>query len=1051
MTNEQRRKFRQYLQALERDYLRRNTTEHTYRPALKTLIEGLDPSVQVINEPTRIECGAPDLLIVRNNRNVGHIEAKNIGESLDYALRSPQLQNYLRALDNFILTDYLEFRWYVNGELRLTARLSSLDAHGRFPFRHENIVQVFELLMAFLQHQGCLVTTARELAERMACLSHMMRELILETYRREPQNGPLHVQWRAFREVLMPDLTPEQFADMYAQTIAYGLFAARTRTSGQNFTRHYASFYIPPTNPFLQNLFHYIAGPQLDSRIAWLVDDLSALLADANMEVILRDFGRSTRQEDPIVHFYETFLKVYDPEIREMRGVYFTPEPVVLYIVRSVDYLLREYFGRPEGLADPGVFILDPATGTGTFLFFVIKLIRQRLEERGQLGAWDGYVAEHLLPRLFGFELLMAPYAIAHLKLGIQFQELGYTFSGHRRLGIYLTNTLEEAVTRSQILFANFLVDEAEEAAHVKRDLPIEVIIGNPPWSGHSVNSSWREFVDPRTRRRRKELTWIGRLIEEYKQIEGIPLSERNPKWIQDDYVKFMRFAQWRIEQTGRGIIGMVTNHGYLDNPTFRGMRYSLMQTFTDIYVLDLHGNARKRETSPDGSPDENVFDIQQGVAICLLVKDQQRQGPAIVHHAELWGSREGKYEFLTTNDVGTIEWQELLPSSPLYLFVPQDINLEEEYRQGWSLSDIFLVHSVGIVTARDNLTIGWSPEEIYERVCHFASLSEEEARLYYHLDKDARDWKVVLAQRDLRDSGLRRELVVPILYRPFDVRYTYYTGRSRGFICRPRLQVMNHMLGGNNLCVIAPRRVEMSGSWSHILATQYIPEHVVVSSKTIDYVFPLYLYFNSGNQMTLDFGYQINLNPTFVATFSEKLNLCFIEERRGDLKQNFGPEDIFCYAYAIFHSPSYRERYSEFLRCDFPRLPLTSDRELFAVLVEKGRELVSFHLLTHPNLNRFVTRLGPPGTWTVDNICYDEQENRVYINAEQYIEGIEPEVWNFCIGGYQPLERWLKDRKGRNLVYRDLQHYQRMVVAIRETNRLMEESNDILPSWPLK
>lgn len=1051
VNSEQYQRFRQYLQALERELRLGNSTEHTHRPALKTLIENLDPSVQVINEPSRISCGAPDLLVVADSRNVGHIEAKDIGESLDRALRKPQIQGYIRALDNLILTDYLEFRWFTNGELRCVARLSTLDTRSRFPFREQEAEHVLELFLAFLQYRGRSVATPRELAERMARLAHMIRNLIIETYGQEPETGSLHYQLQAFRETLVPNLTPDEFADMYAQTLAYGLFAARTRVPGTNFTRQQSSYGIPPTNPFLQQLFYHIAGPSLDPRISWLVDDLADLLAQADMEGILQDFGRRIRQEDPVIHFYETFLTDYDPEIREKRGVYFTPEPAVSYIVRSVDQILRERFTRPEGLADPAVFILDPAAGTGTFLFHTVELIRHHLEERGQVGAWNDYVSRYLLPRIFGFELLMAPYSVAHLKLGILLQDLGYTFPPRQRLGIYLTNTLEEAVMRTQVLFANFIAEEANEAARIKRELPIEVVIGNPPWSGHSANASYRELIDPNTGTRKRMPTWIGHLIEEYKRIDGSPLGEKNPKWLQDDYVKFLRFAQWRIEQTGRGIVGMITNHGYLDNPTFRGMRRSLMDTFSDIYILDLHGNARKRETTPDGWPDENVFDIQQGVAICLLIKDPQRQGSSTVHHAELWGSREEKYEFLACANVETTQWRELRPSPPLYLFKPLDAELDAEYRQGWPLPDIFPVHSVGVVTARDSLTIGWTSQEIYERTRHFASLPEEEARRHYGLGDDTRDWKVTLAQRDLQASGLREELVVPILYRPFDTRYTYYTGRSRGFICMPRPETMPHMLWGRNLALISARS-NKSSRMDHFFCSIYITEAKCGEATTQSYLFPLYLYYGSiEGQAALGFGRRTNLSSQFIAAASQKLGLRFVEEDRGDMVQTFGPEDVFCYTYAVFHSPGYRERYSEFLRLDFPRLPLTSDRELFATLMNKGRELLDLHLMSNPDLNCFVTSLGPPGMWQVGSITYDEESERVYVNTEQYIEGIEPYIWDFRIGGYQPLQKWLKDRRGQFLSYDDLQHYQRMVVAIGETIRLMEEIDAAIPSWPLR
>jgi predicted helicase len=392
------------------------------------------------------------------------------------------------------------------------------------------------------------------------------------------------------------------------------------------------------------------------------------------MEAVLKNFGKHSGKEDPVVHFYETFLKAYDPKVREMRGVYYTPEPVVSYIVRSIDHLLKTRFNKPQGLADDNTLILDPATGTATFLYMVINEIYQANTGKGQQGLWDNYVAEKLLPRIFGFELLMAPYAVAHLKLGLLLQETGYEFQSDQRLGIYLTNTLDEAIKHSETLFAKWISEEANAAAEIKKDKPIMVVLGNPPYSGHSANKG----------------EWARQLVERYKTVDGKPLGEKNSKWLQDDYVKFLAFGQWRIERTGQGILGFITNHSYLDNPTFRGMRQSLMNTFTDIYILNLHGNSKKKEVAPDGGKDENVFDIQQGVAICLLVKEPDKTEPARVHYADYWGLREGKYQALVEADISVTEWEELKPDSPYYFLIKRDETDLAEYMKGWKLTDVF-------------------------------------------------------------------------------------------------------------------------------------------------------------------------------------------------------------------------------------------------------------------------------------------------------------------------------------------------------------------------
>jgi len=632
--------FDSYIKGIEKNLSLGNATEHTHRAALAALLESLEPGLTATNEPKRMtDVGAPDYILTRGGVPLGYVEAKDVGVDLRKIERTDQLKRYKAALPNLILTDYLEFRHFVNGEHRGTVRTAEEDGDGKLRLDKAGAKEAERLLRSFLATAAPSVGTPRELAERMAARAREIRDLIVRTFEGEGEKGQLHQQLSAFRKTLIPDLQPEAFADMYAQTIAYGLFAARTTTDDHDtFSRKTAGWDLPRTNPFLRNLFNEIAGPGLDERVSWIVDDLAELLRRADMAAILEDFGHRTRREDPVVHFYETFLAAYDPRMREARGVYYTPEPVVSYIVRSVDAILKEKFGRPLGLADPNTLILDPATGTATFLYYVIRHIYEELQRQGQIGAWSSYVREELLPRIFGFELLMAPYTIAHMKLGILLRELGYDFESNERLRVYLTNTLEKGVhSKETIGFAEYITQEADAATEVKKEAPIEVIIGNPPYSGTSANMG----------------EWITGLIDSYRKVDEQPLGERK-LWLQDDYVKFIRFGQWRIQKTGRGILAFITNHGYLDNPTFRGMRQSLMQTFTDIYLVDLHGNAKKRETTPEGGKDDNVFDIQQGVAIGIFVKEPGKSGPARVHHTDLWGLRKDKYRWLSVEDVET-------------------------------------------------------------------------------------------------------------------------------------------------------------------------------------------------------------------------------------------------------------------------------------------------------------------------------------------------------------------------------------------------------------
>lgn len=1032
--------FNDYIRIIEKALMLGNATEHTHRSALKALLESLGDGIVATNEPRRTECGAPDFLITRDQTTVGYVEAKDVDKSLDEAERSEQLQRYRDSLTNLILTDYLEFRWYVDGEKRLSARIGTPTREGKIKRDKVGIEALSQLLDSFLSHRATPVGTPKELAQRMARLAHMIRELIISAFAKEKEHegGTLHAQFKAFKDFLIPDLSIEQFADMYAQTIAYGLFAACcNQSTGASFTRQNAAYLLPKTNPFLRRLFNYIAGPDLDDRIAWLVDDLAQLLAQADIATVLKDFGKHTAKEDPVVHFYETFLAAYDPKVREMRGVYYTPEPVVSYIVRSIDHLLKSHFGKTQGLVDPSVLILDPATGTATFLYMVINEIYDALLRYGQVGLWDNYVSEKLLPRIFGFELLMAPYAMAHLKLGLLLKETGYQFRSNQRLGIYLTNTLEESIKREETLFANWITEEADAAAKIKKELSIMVVLGNPPYSGHSANKG----------------PWAQELIEPYKTVDGAPLGERNPKWLQDDYVKFLAFGQWRIKHTGQGILGFITNHAYLDNPTFRGMRRSLMGTFDEIYILDLHGNVKKRETAPGGSKDGNIFDIRQGVAIGLFVKKPQKNDQTKVYHADLWGLRERKYHTLLETDISTTEWKELKPCSPFYFFVPRDEDHLAEYERGWKITEVFPVKNVGIATARDHFVLDFDETSLRERIATFRNdiLSDDEVRERFNL-RDKKGWTVADARKIIRQDKNWEKGFTKCLYRPFDIRPIFY---HDAVIDRARHEVMHHMLAWENKGLVCTRQQSQQGEWSLIGVANGIIESSYLSNRTreINYIFPLYLYPTklAEGELQLWNARHPNLSPKFIQAASEKLGLIFVEDGKGDLEETFGPEDIFNYAYAVFHSPTYRSLYAEFLKTDFPRLPLTSDRELFKALVTKGAELVSLHLMESPKLNSLITKYPIPGPNQVETVVYYEDNQRVYINKSQYFEGVPPEVWNFYIGSYQVCQKWLKDRKGRTLTSDDLIHYQKIIVALKETIQLMGEIDTLMPTWPIE
>ena len=1065
--------FRNYVRELNENISADNATEHTHRPALKTLLESVRAGITATNEPARIECGAPDYSISFSGLTIGYIEAKDIGVSLDAIERDAnrknpnsangrQLKRYRDALPSLIFTNYAEFRWYVNGERRLSATLADDGGVGLTASR-EGISETDELLSAFFAESPEPVSSPEELARRMARLTHMIRDVVQEAFANKQASNNVSDLYKATQQTLVDDLSLDDFADVFAQTLAYGLFAARVNTDANTFHWSTAASAIPSANPFLRRVFDLTAG--LDAEIEpfiGFVDDLSQLLANSDMEAVLSDFGKRDAREDPIMHFYETFLAAYDPQLRERRGVYYTPEPVISYIVRSVDYLLRERFGCADGLADyqmteyetledvdgeqkpvtkPShrVLLLDPACGTGSFLYGVIDHIREQFRSGGNAGMWDGYVREHLLPRIFGFELMMAPYAMAHLKLGMQLaaQDMPeehranwrYKFGDSERLGIYLTNSLENAEQQAVGLWGpmRVITEEANAAAEIKRELPIMVVLGNPPYSGHSSNAS----------RRNGKLTWIGELIEDYKTVDDKPLGERNPKWLQDDYVKFIRFGQWRIQQSGSGVLAFITNHSYLDNPTFRGMRQQLMDTFSDIYLLDLHGNALKKETAPDGGADSNVFDIRQGVAIAVFVKEPGKSGQARVHHADLYGEREAKYETLLETDISTTGWERLQLKSPSYLFKPWDYELSDEYESWHKITDIMPVNSVGIVTGRDKRAIRWEYSEMINAAQHFTLPDDEE---------------------------MEETLVKSILYRPFDTRYTYY---SDAVITRRRQDVMQHMLTGSNIGLITCRQqARANDAWQLYGVSDSIIESCAISNTTreINTLFPLYTY-PPEQGLEVSSGREPNLSLEFTADMARRLDLQFKPDGRGDLAETFGPEDVFHFIYAVFHSTTYRGRYDQFLRADFPRVPLTDDIELFRVLVGLGGDLTAVHLLKSDGLRMTQFGFPIPGDNVVekahpkyyapgeipDGEATPIERGRVYIGKSgkrpvkqgQYFDGISPEVWESRIGGYQPMDKWLKDRKGRTLTFDDIAHYRRIAAALQETMRLTAEIDE--------
>ncbi|MEI7850395.1 MAG: type ISP restriction/modification enzyme [Kiritimatiellales bacterium] len=1066
----------QYVDTVNKRYKSGISREHAYRRDLEELIRELVPGVEITNEPSNVtDCGNPDYVITKGKIPVGYIEAKDVGKDLNHKNYKEQFARYRKALDNLIITDYTWFQFFQNGELVHEIRIAEITGDTIRPLP-ENFEQFTNLTRDFCTFIGQTIKSPKKLAEMMAGKAKLLQNILEQAVTSDETtqaNSSLQDQYNSFKNILIHDLEPKAFADIYAQTLAYGMFAARLHdTCLDDFSRQEAAELIPKTNPFLRKLFGYIAGPDIDDRIRPTVDNLAEVFRATNVEALLKNFGKSTKTSDPIIHFYETFLSEYDPKLRKARGVWYTPEPVVSFIVRAVDELLKTEFGLKDGLADTSktkikvvaqgtavakgkdkgkaiieerevhkVQILDPAAGTGTFLAEVVKFIYNGKFQAMQ-GAWSGYVEEHLIPRLNGFELLMASYAMAHLKLDMLLTETGYQPKKEQRFNVYLTNSLEEHHPDTGTLFANWLSTEANEANHIKRDTPVMVVLGNPPYSGESANKG----------------KWIMKLMEDYKKEPGgkEKLKEKNSKWINDDYVKFIRYGQHFIEKNGEGILAFINPHGFLDNPTFRGMRWNLLKTYNKIYTLDLHGNTKKKETCPDGSPDVNVFDIEQGVSINLFVKTGKKKPGELgtVYHCDLYGGRQPKYDFLVDHSLKTVGYTELPNNAPHYLMVQKDYVTATPYNNGFSLNTLFPLNGTGIVSKRDSLAFHDTKNGIKNVITTIHNSSCEEIKnTYSETSWESRDGKVEFVKKNVMTFGVKDELFVKCEYRPFDSRWTYYTGESKGFIGWPVKQIMEHFLNGKNFGLSTTRGTEVDSGWKHIFCVNNIMQHHTVSLKEVNYLLPLYLYPDGGQ---LDLGEPRtripNLDLKIVAQIAEGLGLEFTDEKE-ERDGTFAPIDLLDYIYAVLHSPTYREKYKEFLKIDFPCVPYPTDVDKFWQLVQFGGELRQIHLLESPVVEQFITRYPVDGdntitrSMTAKSIGYEpvsKESGRVWINDTQYFENVPLIAWESYIGGYQPAQKWLKDRNGSTLSFDDILHYQKVIVALTETNRLMKQIDQI-------
>lgn len=1010
-----------YINSVSSKYTHEETSEMGYRTDFELLLKGVFESINVtrFDHDARAKQGnKPDFVVLKNDVPILYIETKDIGVSLDKIEKSEQMSRYF-GYANLVLTDYLEFRFYRNGlpygePIKIAEYSKSNRTISSFP---NNFDYLAKTLVDFTQSHKEPIRSGKHLAKIMGGKAQRIRDNVRQFLSiRSERNAELVRVYETIKKLLVHDLSKEAFTDMYAQTLVYGLFVARFYDdSPKSFSRQEARDLIPASNPLLRHFFDHIVGPNFDKRLEYIVNELCEVFSHADVEKLMKEyfqedlFGNEQKGPDPVIHFYEDFLKEYDPELRKRMGAYYTPLPVVMFIARSVDYLLKNVFKLSAGLADTSktasdlhrVQVLDPAVGTGTFISAVLGIIYSKLIKSGQQGRWPKYVHNDLLPRIHGFELMMAPYTIAHLKLAMAFRERGFKYF-NRRLGIYLTNSLEET-TKQEELFTAFglaesIAEESKEAAIIKNKTPIMVVVGNPPYSGESSNAQYK-----------------GNDV--YKvEPGGGKLQEKNSKWLNDDYVKFIRLAESMVEKTGEGIVAMITPHGYIDNPTFRGMRWHLMKTFDEIYVFDLHGNTNKKEKSPDGSEDKNVFDIKTGVAIFFGIKKQGSASKlAKVYQADLYGKREAKFAYLNKNKINSLKWTTIKPSAPGYEWVKRDENLLAEYNKGFAVNELFPVNVLGYQTHRDNFAVSFKKKELEERLLMFGDISISDQEVVNKFKLKVKGWNISGSRKEYVNTREEKD-ISETLYRPFDIRHVVL---NKAICDRPRSEILQNVVGKQNLCLLISRQQATVGFY-HVFLTDLPANDCVMSttSREANQVFPLYVYSDDGAR-----------TPNFKKEILEE-----IREIAGD----FTPEELFDYIYAVLYSPFYREKYKEFLKLGFPKISFPKNKKMFTGLAKLGSDLRQLHLLKSSKVSSFITTYPESGSDLVENLNY--RDGKVFINNSQYFGNVPEIAWNFWIGGYQPAQKWLKDRKGKTLTNSDIEHYQKMIVALVETDRVMNE-----------
>ena len=1003
-----------YLKKIYGQCIAGNAREESYYPVLLNLFEEFFKVKQIRNGnitqlPKGVEGGNPDFVVRRGKELLGYIEAKDFGkvDNLELVTESEQIERYKDNFENFILTNFVEFwlwrksekKWVKKVKIQQPNIISKIKTLT--PVANEK--DLLELLSEFVEFSIPERKSAKSLAIDLASRAKRMKAPLLEELNNNVETDVDKI-YKAFQEYLMPDLSKENFADIYAQTIAYGLFIARLQYKGERkeFNRTLARDLIPKNLKILKQMFSFVSARNLTNNIDHIIDDIATVLAYCDIEKIKNDLHKE-KGKDPIVHFYETFLIEYDPEKRKRMGEYYTPVQVTEYIINSINDLLKDEFDKKLGFASEGVTLLDFASGTCTFPAQAIIKAKEEIDQSSQPGNWHEIVKKHILENFYAFELMMAPYAIGHLKIFLLLEEFGYRMKDDDRFKLFLTNTLEmKELAFTELPLYDAIADESQQANKIKKNKKIMVVLGNPPYSVSSSNKIEKDNE-------------INSVYESYKEL--VRKEERNIQPLSDDYIKFIAFAHWKIKQAGTGIVAMITNNSYLDGIIHRDMRRKLMEDFNQIYIVNLHGSSKRQEKTPQGTKDENVFDIQQGVSIIILVKGEKLL--KYIKYFDLWGLREEKYNFLTNHSIENTEFSLLSPKQPQHFFVKKDFSQQENYDKFISLKDIFNKYNAGIATGKDDVLVNFNKETLFRKL----SIKDKELFKLTMEHEGVNKELIEIWWEELQAIDIEKQ-IKKYFYRPFDQRYTIYNNK---ILQRSRKIIMDNFLDNNLSIVIS--NTSINKYYNEVYISNELSDKHLTGYQT--YVFPLFIYpigerkelFNSKTNKTS------NINWTNLPIEYQKIR---------------SAEAVFYYIYAILYSNIYRQKYQEFLKIDFPKIPFTKNIELFKSISSIGENLSNLHLLKTPELNNPTSKFIGQGDNVVKEIKYTDE--RLYINSEQYFTPVASNIYNYYIGGYKVLNKWLKDRKSRTLSLEEVRRFCQVITSLKLTIEIQERIDKFYP-----